>query len=149
MEEVIVPFEWTIISKDLTWLGYFWIVLAGVVASRLISFVVDTGANEPLNIDRREAVWLVYTFVIAVLAFASFKDEILGLDSIMFGVITAFVFGFGSDKVLELARAFPRTSQTTSSGPSQVQGLSVTVPSGTTEQLKLDWTQNPESDIIR
>lgn len=41
-KQVTIPFAWTIIMKDLPWLNYLWIVMAGVVASRFITFIADT-----------------------------------------------------------------------------------------------------------
>ncbi len=49
LQQVTVPFEWRIIMKDLPWLNYLWIVMAGVVVSRFITFIADTNKNEPLS----------------------------------------------------------------------------------------------------
>lgn len=143
LHSAVIPFQWTIIPKDLNWLGYFWIVLAGIVASRFITFVVDTPQLERLDINRTEAVWLVYSFIIAVLAFAGFKDQNILGASIFFNIMAAFAFGFGSQKVLELARQFPR-SQNEASPPAQITDLTAVVAAG---QINLGWTESKETDL--
>ena len=139
-----IKFEWTIIPKDLIWLLYFWIVLSGVVTSRFISFVANTNTTEALNIDRTEAVWIIFTFIIAVLAFVSFKENVDLKVSVFFNVIAAFVFGFGSQKVLEVARQFPSFQSIYSASPSKVKDLQASIDGN---NIKLVWTNNTEPDL--
>ena len=141
IDEIAIPFKWRIMMKDLPWLNYLWIVMAGVIASRFITFIADTKKDDPLNIDRTESLWIAFTFIIAVIAFASFKDNVTLGNIVIFNILTSFAFGFGSQKVLELARAFPGTTIPT---PSQVTGLEVTRKNG---QIELKWDKNPETDI--
>ena len=141
IKQVIIPFKWTIIMKDLPWLNYLWVVMAGVVASRFITFIADTKKDEPIDIDRTESLWIAFTFIIAVIAFASFKENVTLGSILIFNVLASFAFGFGSQKVLELARVFPGTSIST---PAQVTGLSATPASN---QIELQWNPNPETDI--
>lgn len=141
IKQITIPFNWTVVMKDLGWLNYLWIVMAGVVASRFITFIADTKKTEPINIDRTESLWIAFTFIIAILAFASFKDNVTLGSIVLFNVLIAFAFGFGSQKVLELARAFPGSSSIT---PAQVTGLELVSDS---KQIKLKWDQNPETDI--
>lgn len=140
-----IKFEWTIIPKDLIWLQYFWIVLSGVVSSRFISFVVNTNTTEVLNIDRTEGVWIIFTFIIAVLAFVSFKENVDLKESVFFNVIAAFVFGFGSQKVLEVAREFPRFQTIKSVLPGKVKDLEPHIEGN---NIKLIWTNNTEPDLV-
>lgn len=140
IKEIIIPFNWTIITKDLSWTNYLWIVMAGVVTSRFITFVADTKKTETIDIDRTESIWIAFTFIIAILAFSSFKDNVTLGQIVLFNVLISFAFGFGSQKVLELARAFPASTQI----PAQVKGLKLT-PEAT--QIKLEWDQNSENDI--
>jgi hypothetical protein len=141
-KQVTIPFNWTVITKDMPWLSYLWIVMAGVVASRFITFIADTKKNEPIDIDRAESLWIAFTFIIAVIAFASFKENVTLGSIVIFNVLASFAFGFGSQKVLELARAFPGTSIST---PAQVTNLRSAA--ATSNQIQLEWDPNPETDI--
>ena len=145
LNDVIVPFQWTIIPKDLSWLGYFWIVLAGIVASRFITFIIETGEREKLDLNRTEALWLIYSFIIAILAFAGFKDQDILGESIFFNIMAAFAFGFGSQKVLELARQFPRSPNGGDIPPAQVTGLQIVPNAGPPSRIDLTWTPNTET----
>ena len=102
--------------------------------------------NEALDINRTEAVWLVYTFIIAILAFAGFKDQDILGNSIFFNIMAGFVFGFGSQKVLELARQFPRT-QNGDTPPAQVTGLQIVPDAGPPSRMDITWTTNTETDL--
>ena len=141
INEITIPFKWRLIMNDLPWLNYLWIVMAGVVASRFITFIADTKKDDPININRTESMWIAFTFIIAVIAFASFKDNVTLGKIVIFNILTSFAFGFGSQKVLELARAFPGTTTQT---PAQVTGLEVIRKTG---QIELKWDKNPEKDI--
>ncbi len=141
VKQITIPFEWTIIMKDLPWLNYLWIVMAGVVASRFITFIADTKKEDPIDIDRTESLWIAFTFIIAVIAFASFKENVILGNIGIFNVLASFAFGFGSQKVLELTRVFPGTSVST---PAQVTGLKLTSESN---EIKLEWDSTSETDI--
>jgi len=86
---------------------------------------------------------MVYTFIIAILAFASFRQNVIIGESIFFNVFASFVFGFGSDRVIDLAKAFPWTS---GQPPSQVTGL---VPTPSAQRIDLTWNLNSETDLDR
>jgi hypothetical protein len=147
LNHAVIPFQWTIISKDLSWLGYFWIVLAGIVASRFITFIIETGNLEKLDLNRTEALWLIYSFIIAILAFAGFKDQDILGESIFFNIMAAFAFGFGSQKVLELARQFPRSSNGGDTPPAQVTGLQVVPNAGPPSRMDITWIAYTEPDL--
>ena len=86
IDEIAIPFKWRIMMKDLPWLNYLWIVMAGVIASRFITFIADTKKDDPLNIDRTESLWIAFTFIIAVIAFASFKDNVTLGNIVIFNI---------------------------------------------------------------
>lgn len=56
-------------TSDLTVFGYFWVVLAGIVSSRIITFILEKNETE-LGISLADGAWIAFTFVIAVIGFA-------------------------------------------------------------------------------
>jgi hypothetical protein len=131
-----VPFNMTIISNDLTILTYFWIVLVGVVISRFIDFIlsdvtkikeleaklfvtddpqegallidrIDKMKMALYNLDSRESLWIIFSFILSILVFASFKETIETFtDLIIINITIAFAFGFSFDRTIELATRF-------------------------------------------
>jgi hypothetical protein len=110
LNEHIVTFPWTIMRTDRVLFSYFWIVLAGVVSSRFIKFIFEKKDREKLKIDSREAVWIAFTFLIALIAFSSFQQNVQLTKSALANTSIAFGFGFTSQRVLELARLYPDNS---------------------------------------
>jgi hypothetical protein len=134
----LIPFEMNIHSFDLNITTYFWIVMLGVVVSRFIDFVLrdankiegvkkdiddngdttgektrklNTMKNELLVISEREALWIIFSFIISILVFNGFKETLSDLTtSILFNISLAFGFGFAFDRTLELATRFKSLS---------------------------------------
>jgi hypothetical protein len=59
-----------------------------------------------LEIQPMDSLWLLFSFVISVLIFAAFNQQVHLGPSIMVNVVLAFGFGFGFQKVLEVASNF-------------------------------------------
>jgi hypothetical protein len=115
-----VPFSWPIKTMDMSILSYFWIVLVGVIGSRVLSLVLDKlekikNAENP-EVEKKEAVllenddyvWITFSFIIAILIFAGFSTQVQLTPSIVTNVALAFGFGFGFDKVLEVSKRFEK-----------------------------------------
>jgi hypothetical protein len=153
-----VPFNWPIETMDMSIFSYFWIVLIGVIVSRLLSLVLDrvkksssqpaapvpaagavvgapvpaagavvgapvpaagavvgapvpaAGAaapiTPPVRLETADYIWITFSFIIAVLIFSSFSDQVNLTTSVLANISLAFAFGFGFDKVLEVAKGF-------------------------------------------
>ncbi|MDQ3836167.1 MAG: hypothetical protein M3270_04445 [Thermoproteota archaeon] len=103
--------------------SYFWIVLVGVIVSRVLSLVLDKLERiqtaqtdqdkvklkgEPIILNNNDYVWIAFSFIIAILIFTSFTPQVqVNLTtSIITNISLAFAFGFGFDKVLEVAKRF-------------------------------------------
>jgi hypothetical protein len=116
-----VPFNWPIQTMNMSIFSYFWIVLIGVLVSRLLSLVLDKlekieqtqdpvlknnikGQQIALNIN--DYIWITFSFIIAILIFSSFNEQVELTTNIIFNISLAFGFGFGFDKVLEVAKRF-------------------------------------------
>ena len=119
-----VPFSWPIKSMNMSIFAYFWIVLIGVLVSRLLSLILDkldkiqqtqdqktkdliTSQAIVLNIN--DYVWITFSFIIAILIFSSFNQQVELTTNIVINISLAFGFGFGFDKVLEVAKRFQST----------------------------------------
>jgi len=119
-----VPFSWPIKTMNMSIFAYFWIVLIGVLVSRLLSLVLDkleeiqqtqdqkmkdliTSQAIVLNIN--DYVWITFSFIIAILIFSSFNEQVELTTNIIINISLAFGFGFGFDKVLEVAKRFQNT----------------------------------------
>jgi hypothetical protein len=117
-----VPFQWTIRMTDLSLTAYFWIVMTGVVASRFMSLILSkieglgkkNTKDFENNIQRirwQDGLGIMFSFIIALVLFSSFKQANTLTTTILFNISIAFAFGFGFDKTLEVAPRFdPRFS---------------------------------------
>jgi hypothetical protein len=111
-----VPFQWTIKMTDLSLTTYFWIVMAGVVTSRFMSLILDKVEKHREHGDQdgdfqiinwRDGLGILFSFIIALILFSSFKQQAASLTTIvLFNISIAFAFGFGFDKTLEVAPRF-------------------------------------------
>ena len=116
-----VPFNWSIKTMNMSIFSYFWIVLIGVLVSRLLSLVLDKlekiqnapnaaqrGAieNIPIVLNINDYIWITFSFIIAILIFSSFSTQVDFTTNIIINISLAFGFGFGFDKVLEVAKRF-------------------------------------------
>jgi hypothetical protein len=115
-----VPFSWTTKTMDMSIFSYFWIVLVGVIVSRVLSLVLDKfekiqkaqdkvkERDEAIILNNNDYVWITFSFIIAILIFTSFTTQVQVhlTPSIIANISLAFAFGFGFDKVLEVAKRF-------------------------------------------
>jgi hypothetical protein len=119
----ISPFDWTIKTMDLSPIIYFTIVMIGVLISRIISLMlkkiednkeenktanpkVPLTAAKMVELKPNDSLWLLFSFIISVLIFAAFNQQVHLGPSIMVNIVLAFGFGFGFEKVLEVATRF-------------------------------------------
>ncbi len=117
-----IPFQWTIRMTDLSLTTYFWIVMTGVVSSRFMSLILtkiegprrrnkEEFENNIQTIGWQDALGILFSFIIALVLFSSFKQANTLTTTILFNISIAFAFGFGFDKTLEVAPRFdPRFS---------------------------------------
>jgi hypothetical protein len=111
-----VPFSWSLVMEDVNIFSYFWVVLIGVMASRLMSLALEKaegakGSESPngqiiIQLEIRDYIWIAFSFIIAILIFSSFSTQIQLTTNIVANISLAFGFGFGFDKVLEVAKRF-------------------------------------------
>ena len=134
MDELSLVFDWPAKTMDLNDFSYFWIVLIGVMVSRVLSIILNklseakkraevTVSNNPagttlaaeykierdalkISLNLNDGIWIAFSFVIALLIFASFSGQVDPTTSILTNITLAFGFGFGFDKVLEVAKKF-------------------------------------------
>ena len=134
LNEHSVPFPRTVMTSDLTVFGYFWVVLAGIVSSRFITFILEKKNETELSISLADGAWIAFTFVIVVIGFASFKEQLSNFTNVLiFNVSLAFGFGFASQKILQVARLYPETgTDTTGTGTTGYRYNRGTGTTGTT-----------------
>ena len=106
-----VVFSWPIKTLDMNLLSYFWIVLIGVVVSRLYKHYTDqqlttVGPKRPVGV--KDILWMLFSAVIALLIFSTFQEQIHLTAHILINISLAFGFGFGFDKVLEAGQKLDR-----------------------------------------
>jgi hypothetical protein len=141
-----ITFPWNIRSLDLSLTTYFWIVMAGVITSRFIDFILKRlGPEEKItykeqknledliekrnivefkknnieyhnirtysfhllqNLHWKELLWIVFSFIVAILVFSSFKQSVTLSTIVLINISLAFAFGFTFDRTLELATRF-------------------------------------------
>jgi hypothetical protein len=127
LNDLPFTFDWPAKTADLSPFSYFWIVLIGVMVSRLLSLILDkidkakqvveadtTGKNlqqaleeqKPISLTVNDTIWIAFSFIIALLIFSSFSGQVHLTTNILTNVTLAFGFGFGFDKVLEVAKRF-------------------------------------------
>jgi hypothetical protein len=54
----------------------------------------------------KELLWIVFSFIVAILVFAGFKQNVTPINSILINISLAFAFGFTFDRTLEMATRF-------------------------------------------
>jgi hypothetical protein len=116
-----VPFSWPINTLNMNTYNYFWIVLVGVIISRVLSLVLDKletirniqdpaqkdrEKGQPIILDNEDYIWITFSFIIAILIFTGFTTQVQLTTSIILNISLAFAFGFGFDRVLEVAKKF-------------------------------------------
>jgi hypothetical protein len=116
-----VSFSWPIKTLNMSIFGYFWIVLIGVLVSRLLSLVLDKLekiqrtqdvveknriTSQPIVLNINDYIWITFSFIIAILIFSSFNEQVELTTNIIINISLAFGFGFGFDKVLEVTKRF-------------------------------------------
>jgi hypothetical protein len=123
-------FDWSAKTMDLGIFSYFWIVLIGVMVSRLLSLILNklsdakralkeaAKSNQKnlqmelkdlkykISLSTNDIVWIAFSFVIALLIFSGFSGQVHLTTNILTNIALAFAFGFGFDKVLEVAKKF-------------------------------------------
>lgn len=126
LNDLSFTFDWPAKTMDLSLFSYFWIVLIGVMVSRLMSLILNklrAARNEvnrdqtknfrqevikqsPVSLDVNDGIWIAFSFIIALLIFSSFRSQVQPTTNILTNITLAFGFGFGFDKVLEVAKGF-------------------------------------------
>ena len=76
-QNITIPFNWSIKTLDMSLFSYFWIVMIGVIVSRLLSLSLnklqDTNNSiYSINLGIRDIIWIGFSFIIALLIFQSF-----------------------------------------------------------------------------
>jgi hypothetical protein len=168
LKYVPITFPWNVRTSDLSLITYFFIVMAGVVASRFLDFVLrglgkeddirkkmdqevhdlidDVPTKDDKNYDKKikdyqekseqmkkehmqhleelsgmntyykdrilqtlhwkDLLWIIFSFLIAVLLFSTFKQNVILSTSLLINISLAFGFGFTFDRTLEMATRF-------------------------------------------
>jgi hypothetical protein len=108
-----IPFAWPIQKMDFSMLNYFWIVLIGVITSRLSKRYAEyhsrtqtSGAKPDVYLKPTDFLWIGFSAIIALLIFSSFEKNVTLTNFIITNVSVAFGFGFGFDKILEAGQQF-------------------------------------------
>jgi hypothetical protein len=70
------------------------------------SILPKVDPKDLVSIKPSDSLWLLFSFVIAVLIFGVFKDKVDLGSSILVNIALAFGFGFAFEKVLEVATQF-------------------------------------------
>jgi hypothetical protein len=116
LQSLPLTFTWPIKTLDFSLITYFWIVLIGVISSRALSRAIkqkeSDGSNKLASTELQniDYVWILFSFIIALLIFSSFKQQVSLSSHIIANLSAAFAFGFGFDKVLEVAERFKSLS---------------------------------------
>jgi len=114
-------FTWPIKTLDLTTLTYFWIVLIGVILSKLSTRIINlkqqNKSNNPPSptttassnnqsgpidsLSNYDYLWIGISAIIALLIFSSFQQQVHLTGNILYDISLAFAFGFGFDRILD------------------------------------------------
>jgi hypothetical protein len=105
LNQLPLQFEWPIKMLDLDLVSYFWIVLIGVITSRALT-LFRTQKTAFVQLQIKDYIWIVFSFIIGILIFSSFKNQIDPTSDIIINISLAFGFGFGFEKVLEVGEDF-------------------------------------------
>ena len=81
-------------------LSYFFIVLIGVIVSRLFKNYTEPQPRQR-GLQTTDYLWIAFSAVIALIIFANFQQQVHLTRNIITNISLAFGFGFGFDKVLE------------------------------------------------
>ena len=112
LQSLSLTFNWPVKTLDFSLITYFWIVLIGVISSRALSRAIKQKESDGSNkltrteLQNIDYVWILFSFIIALLIFSSFKQQVSLSTHIIANLSAAFAFGFGFDKVLEVAERF-------------------------------------------
>lgn len=94
-------FTWPIKTLDLTTLTYFWIVLIGVILSKLSTRVTKNTSSPIGTLSNYDYLWIGISAIIALLIFSSFQQQVHLTGNILYNISLAFAFGFGFDRILD------------------------------------------------
>ena len=115
-----LTFDWYVKLLDLNLVGYFGIVMTGVITSRVLTMMVKKLAkskghpNENPDkkeiqysvLDKPDILWIIFSVIIAVIIYSTFYEQIQFTTVTIVNITLAFAFGFSFQKVLELAQDF-------------------------------------------
>jgi hypothetical protein len=102
-----ILFSWPIKTLDFNLLSYFFIVLIGVIVSRLFKNYSESQPRQT-GLETVDYLWIAFSAVIALLIFANFQQQVHLTTHIIINISLAFGFGFGFDKVLEAGQKLER-----------------------------------------
>jgi hypothetical protein len=115
VKELSIPITWKLQFLDFGQISYFWIILLGVLASRVFSITFSEGnqlsfirAGKP---DLKELLWIPFSAIITLLIYSSFREQVALQPNIFLNLALAFGFGFGFDKVFEVWQKSPSKIQ--------------------------------------
>jgi hypothetical protein len=111
LNQLPLQFVWPIKMLDLDLVSYFWIVLIGVITSRALTLFKKQSAEERravVQLEIKDYIWIIFSFIIGILIFSSFKNQIDLTSDIIINISLAFGFGFGFEKVLEVGEDFAK-----------------------------------------
>jgi hypothetical protein len=115
VKELSIPITWNLRFLDFSQISYFWIILLGVLASRVFTITFSGGnqlsftrADKP---DLKELLWIPFSAIITLLIYSSFIEQVDLQANMFLNLALAFAFGFGFDKVLEVWQKSPSKPQ--------------------------------------
>jgi hypothetical protein len=115
VKQLSIPITWNLQFLDFGQLSYFWIILFGVLASRVFTItfpesggVSVSGADKP---SLKELLWIPFSAMITLLIYSSFREQVALQGDIFANLAIAFGFGFGFDKVLDIWKRAPRKEE--------------------------------------
>jgi hypothetical protein len=107
LNQLPLQFVWPIKMLDLDIVSYFWIVLIGVITSRVLTLFKNQ-KKALVQLEIKDYIWIIFSFIIGLLIFSNFKDQINPTSDIIINISLAFGFGFGFEKVLEVGEEFSK-----------------------------------------
>ena len=96
-----VSFDWPIKTMDFPTLTYFMIVLVGIFASKISSYVLIDPAKKNALVGAKGVLWLAVGPILALLIFSNFERQVNLTSHLITNISLAFGFGFGIDKLAE------------------------------------------------
>ena len=116
LKQAVIPFTWPIKTLDFSDFTYFWIVLIGVIVSRLVTRYVEDTRKEPekdgnkvssrIEFEGRDYLWIAFSGIITLLIFTEFQKNVQPTTNIITNISLAFGFGFGFDRILDVGQKF-------------------------------------------